>query len=698
MPELAPSGSETLVNVTTSGDQTPAGLTVLSGGATVAAFLDDSSGAEVAKLRIIGADGTPAPGEIAVGPASDVQVAALGGGGFAVSWIEHGATSALVEVQTYDATGHAMGSVQTLGTYNNSLDLAHGINSYAAPVGLHMSTTASGGYALAWSVSTHDSMSFEHTSPTLVLADATGAIEASVGISGSGGKGFGDYDMHATPVQLANGDVLVTWYQQADSPLSGGNPFAGQRFELFDAHGTALTGSTLLDPMLPADGGPQVDGSNGLSVAALADGHVVFAWNSGGRAEFSIYPEDTLGQGNLTGRTAPESAGTITGEGPPQVVATEGGGFAIVWSGAGDGNDLLAHLYTNDGTSVGSTFHLGDITSGGQDLALAVADGAGLAAIWRDDSHVAAGGASDASGAGVMTQVFEPSSTPTVIHGTAGDDVLAGGPGEDWINGHGGSDTLTGGGGADKFILTEGAGTDRVLDFTPGQDHLLVFDSQGAIPAAGQGVLVFHASDHSLWFDPDGAGPQAAQHLATLDGVASIGSGDLAAGFQPGAIYDVAADGSAQVTVIDPGQASWSSTVTDLAPSGAVESYTANFDDGSHWTTWFDAAGDQVWSTRSATYDAAGAQTSYAVGFDDGTKEVFTFDPHNSQPWQRLVDDYDASGRLVTRATVNDDGSYKIATFDVANSHPWSMVVDVFNTAGVQTGHWTYNDDGTFVG
>lgn len=698
MPELVPSGPETLVNATTSGDQTPAGLTVLTGGATVAAFVDDSSGVDVAKLRILGADGAPASGEITIAQTSDVQVAALGGGGFAVSWIEAGATQSFVKVETYDATGHANGDIQTLGTYNNALDLANGINSYGTPVGLHMTPLADGGYALAWSVSTHDSMSFEHTSPTLVVASATGAIEASNGLSGSGGKGYSDYNMHATPVQLANGEVMVTWYQQA-SATSAGDYFAGQRFELFDAQGTPLTDAALLDPTIPADGGPTVDGHDGISVAATSDGHVVFAWNSAGNAEFSIYPQDTLGQGNLTGRTPPVSAGVITGEGAPQVVPTDGGGFAIVWSGSGDGNDLLAHLYSNNGTPVGSTFHVGDITAGSQDMPLVTVDGAGLAAIWRDDSHLAAGGITDPSGAAVMDQAYEPSSTPNLIVGTDGSDALAGGPAPDWLNGLAGADTLTGGGGEDKFIFTVGGGVDRVLDFTPGQDHVLLFDTQGNIVDASHGPLIFQAASNSLWFDADGGqGPQAPQEVAVMDGVTSLSQSDLAAGLEPRAIKVVAADGSMQQTVIDWGHETWRSTVTQFNPSGGIESYTVNQDDGSHWTRIFDVNADQVWSSRTVSYDAAGAQTSYDVAFDDGTRQVFTYDPHNTEPWQRIVDNYDAAGALVTRTIVEDDGAYKVATFDVANTQPWSMVVDVYNASGVQTGHWTYNDDGTFVG
>jgi Ca2+-binding RTX toxin-like protein len=60
-----------------------------------------------------------------------------------------------------------------------------------------------------------------------------------------------------------------------------------------------------------------------------------------------------------------------------------------------------------------------------------------------------------------------------LIGGAAG-DRLDGRGGADVIEGRGGNDTLTGGLGADSFILRRGDGFDRIEDFAPGLDDLVL--------------------------------------------------------------------------------------------------------------------------------------------------------------------------------------------------------------------------------
>ena len=67
------------------------------------------------------------------------------------------------------------------------------------------------------------------------------------------------------------------------------------------------------------------------------------------------------------------------------------------------------------------------------------------------------------------------------LSGTAGADTINGGPGNDTINGLGGddritggpgNDTLRGGTGRDAFVFGPGSGSDRILDFSLGQDRI----------------------------------------------------------------------------------------------------------------------------------------------------------------------------------------------------------------------------------
>jgi len=56
--------------------------------------------------------------------------------------------------------------------------------------------------------------------------------------------------------------------------------------------------------------------------------------------------------------------------------------------------------------------------------------------------------------------------------GHTGNDYLSGGAGNDTVIGGTGFDTTYGGGGADEFVLSEGFGYDRIMDFTDGVDRI----------------------------------------------------------------------------------------------------------------------------------------------------------------------------------------------------------------------------------
>ena len=58
------------------------------------------------------------------------------------------------------------------------------------------------------------------------------------------------------------------------------------------------------------------------------------------------------------------------------------------------------------------------------------------------------------------------------LSGGSGNDVLQGGSGDDFLWGGTGIDKLYGGDGSDSFVLSEGAGFDRIMDFTDDQDRI----------------------------------------------------------------------------------------------------------------------------------------------------------------------------------------------------------------------------------
>lgn len=60
------------------------------------------------------------------------------------------------------------------------------------------------------------------------------------------------------------------------------------------------------------------------------------------------------------------------------------------------------------------------------------------------------------------------------LDGGDGNDRLSGGAGADRLRGGAGDDLLSGGAGADAFIFAPGDGTDRILDFDPSEDRLIL--------------------------------------------------------------------------------------------------------------------------------------------------------------------------------------------------------------------------------
>ena len=98
------------------------------------------------------------------------------------------------------------------------------------------------------------------------------------------------------------------------------------------------------------------------------------------------------------------------------------------------------------------------------------------------------------------------------LSGGIGDDTIDAGGGNDLIAGNEGNDVLTGGEGSDAFIFDEITGfVDRILDFNPGQDRLVVSPS---IEATSIGQFSFDSNTQNLSFNGNA--------FAKLEGVSSL--------------------------------------------------------------------------------------------------------------------------------------------------------------------------------
>jgi len=115
-------------------------------------------------------------------------------------------------------------------------------------------------------------------------------------------------------------------------------------------------------------------------------------------------------------------------------------------------------------------------------------------------------------------------------------NILTGNGAANLFRGGTGHDTLRGNAGADSFQFDTAPGAaniDRILDFAPGSDKLLLENAlfgglaAGALPASAFALgtsasnasqrILYNAATGALWFDTDGTGAAAALQFAVLD-------------------------------------------------------------------------------------------------------------------------------------------------------------------------------------
>ena len=165
----------------------------------------------------------------------------------------------------------------------------------------------------------------------------------------------------------------------------------------------------------------------------------------------------TLGQGGTAGNdhiAKGSSANTVNG----------GAGDDLIFGGAGNdrlmggkGRDFLAGQNGHDRLEG----HGGaDILSGGQ----------------GGDSLFGGSGNDQLFGYNGHDRLFGQKGND-LLNGGVGYDVLNGGNGRDTLVGGDGNDTMTGGNGVDYFVFNGRTGSDRITDFTVGEDQILIADN-----------------------------------------------------------------------------------------------------------------------------------------------------------------------------------------------------------------------------
>jgi len=133
--------------------------------------------------------------------------------------------------------------------------------------------------------------------------------------------------------------------------------------------------------------------------------------------------------------------------------------------------------------------------------------------------------------------------TGTALFGAAGQDSLIGGAGTDLLAGRAGQDVLTGGGGADLFYFEgAGQGIDRITDFAPGVDHIVLRGTafgvlsladldfvSGVAPVSAdvRPAILYDTATGALYFDATGGDSTDQVQIAVLTGRPALGATDL---------------------------------------------------------------------------------------------------------------------------------------------------------------------------
>jgi Ca2+-binding RTX toxin-like protein len=288
----------------------------------------------------------------------------------------------------------------------------------------------------------------------VVFGKATGtSVDLSAIASGTGGfviNGASAGDFSGTSVSSAgdvNGDGLDDLIVGANGADPNSLNYSGKSYVVFG----------------------KTDGTS-VNLSAIESGTGGFVINGASAGDLSGTSVSSAGDVNgdgfddlIVGAFGADPSGTTTDAGASYVVfgkttgtsvdlsaiASGTGGFVINGASAGD----------NSGGAVSSA---GDVNGDGFDDLIVGAHYADPNGSNSGASYVVFGG----NFTGAVTRVGTTGND--TLSGTAATDIIFGGLGIDVITTNGGNDRLAGGPGADTFVISNGPGTVRILDFGAG--------------------------------------------------------------------------------------------------------------------------------------------------------------------------------------------------------------------------------------
>ncbi len=457
MPGATTFGSEFLINTTTTGSQFIPTITGLADGRFVVAWRDDSeSGGDTSdsavRAQVFNADGSKSGTEFLVNTTTtdfqtDPTITALADGRFVVAWTDLGESGGdtsgfAVWAQVFNADGSKSGAEFLVNT--TTTDNQH------QPT---ITALADGRFVVAF---TDDSACGGDTSDFAVRAQVFNADGSKSGAEFLVNTTTTDDQSEPTITALADGRFVVAWTD--DSASGGDTSGAAVRAQVFDADGSKsgaefLVNTTTTDVQLI----PTITAlADGRFVVAWTDG----SKSGDDPSDFALRAQVFNADGSKSGAEFLVNTTTTGAQSTATITALADGRFVVAWTDAsasgGDtsGFAVRAQVFNADGSKSGAEFLVNTTTTNNQlsPTITALADGRFVVA-WTDNSA--------SGGEAVRGQIFDPREEALILSGTALGDDFVGTGFDDFIDGAGGNDEIDGAGGNDT--LRGGAGTDTLL-------------------------------------------------------------------------------------------------------------------------------------------------------------------------------------------------------------------------------------------
>lgn len=299
------------------------------------------------------------------------DVAALTGGGYALTWQDPRTGSTEIYAQLYDNSGNPAGANFQVSNYPGPSHLLRP----------HLTSTAAGGFWIVWMGR------YSYTDRSDVFAQRYDAAGTALGDNFLMHYGGLVYQRNPAIEVLPQGRFAITW----EDPRKGNIDIF---LQLFDDACTADGSNIQLNVEW---GDPYGDGYPGQSdpqIAANSHGALLVGWtdprassNYSSPDKLDIYLQRLDPSGVIAGNNiAANSAGGYVYS-SSSVAATSDGGFITVWSDLRDGNpDIYGQRLDSEGVALGSNFRIDDDagTSNASGPAADGLTGGGFVVAWSD--------------------------------------------------------------------------------------------------------------------------------------------------------------------------------------------------------------------------------------------------------------------------------------------------------------------------